>query len=129
MGNIVNKFFSKKIFTFFLDCISFNTPQAIIFNISVVFLILIIIPTNYLAYSPFKCVFKHIILPFIFRGNCPTGGIFANCECPACGLTRAMSELLHGDVSSALDYNVLVVPLFLMMLFVLVFNITKLIKK
>ncbi len=129
MGDHINRMFFKKIFIFFLDCISFNTPQAIIFNILIIFLMLAIIPTNYLIYSPVKCIFKNVIFPIIFSESCPVAGLFANCECPACGLTRALSSLLHGDISSALNYNVLVIPLFLVMLFVLILNIIKLIKK
>ena len=109
-----------------LDCISFNTPQAIVFNISIIFLVLIITPSNYLVYSPFKCVFKYLIFPLIFKGKCPIDGLFANCECPACGLTRGMSRLLHGDITSALEYNILVVPVFIMMIFVMIYNIIKL---
>jgi hypothetical protein len=93
-----------------------------------IFFILIIVPTHYLLYSPFNCIFKAIILPFIFNNNCPATGLFANCECPACGLTRALSSLLHGDISSALNYNLLVTPLFLVLLFVLILNVIKLIK-
>lgn len=125
MGKHLNQSFFRKIKNFFWDCVSFNTPKAIVFNLSFIFFILIITPSKYLIYSPAKCVFKNVILPFIFRGNCPTRGLFANCECPACGLTRGMSELLRGNISSAIDYNFLVIPLFFVMVFVLVFNIVK----
>ena len=88
-------------------------------------MLLAIVPTDFLIYSPIKCVFKNIILPFLFNGNCPTTGIFADCECPACGLTRGMSRLLHGDISSAIEYNFLVIPVFIVMIFVITINLIK----
>jgi hypothetical protein len=126
MGNKLS--FFKKIFTFFSDCISFNTPKVIVFNILIIFLTLILIPTNYLTKGPPICIFRTIILPLIFRGNCPTEGLFANCECPACGLTRALSSLLHGNLSAAVEYNKLIIPIFLIMCFILIFNVIKIIK-
>ena len=129
MGDkLKSRSFTKRFFSFLLDCVSFNTPQAIIFNISVAFLVLAITPINYVVYSPFRCVF-HILLPIIFGDSCPTSGIFANCEAPSCGLTRAMLSLLHGDIHSALEYNLLVIPVFFIMLFILIFNIYKLTRK
>lgn len=129
MGRIINKDLLKRIQIFFLDCISFNTPEAIVFNISVILLILVVLPTEYLVYSPAKCVFKNIIFPIIFRGNCPNNGILAGCECPACGLTRGMSRLLKGDIDSAIDYNLLTIPLLFLMISVMIFNIYKIHKK
>ena len=125
MGNKLSLNITNKLFRFFLDCISFNTPKAIVFNMSTIFLALIIIPTNYLVSLPSSCIFRNIILPIIFKRSCPTNGFFANCQCPACGLTRAMSSLLHGDIHAALEYNVLVIPLFFIMIYVLILNIIK----
>ena len=109
----------------FLDLVSFNTPQAKVFNLSAILIALASVPTKYLSYSPVKCVFKNVILPLVFRGNCPTSGIFAGCECPACGMTRAMSRLLHGDIVGAYNFNKGVFLVLLVMLVLIAINLVK----
>jgi hypothetical protein len=117
--------FSKTI----LEIISFGTPKAIVFNLTSILLILAAIPTNYLAYSPTKCVFKTFILPILFNGHCPATGIFSGCQCPACGLTRAMSRLLHGDFVGALNYNKIVFLVLSVMIVVIIINVAKIIRE
>ena len=119
----------KKSKNLFLDIVSFGTPEAIVFNLAVIFLILAIISTGSLGYLPVKCIFKDIILPAIFHGNCPQTGIFANCECPACGMTHAMSRLLHGDFDGAWSFNKGVFLVFGVMLYLLVYNCIKILKR
>jgi hypothetical protein len=114
---------------FVLDCLSFNTPKAIVFNISSIFFILLITPLNYLNSLPSFCIFKNFILPLVFRGNCPSNGLFAECHCPACGLTRALSSLLKGNLSIAINYNFLAIPVLIVMVTLLVVNVVKIIKK
>ena len=109
----------------FLDLVSFNTPQARVFNLSAILIALAVVPTKHLVYSPVKCVFKNVILPLVFRGNCPTSGLFAGCECPACGMTRAMSRLLHGDVVGAYGFNKGVFLVLLVMLVLIAINLVK----
>ena len=110
-------------FSFFLDVVSFNTPKARAFNLSAIFALLAIIPTSYLESFPIKCVFKHFLIPLFFNGSCPIDGIFSGCNCPACGMTRGMSRLLHGDFTGAYDYNKLVFLVFLLMAGVLIWNV------
>ncbi|MBU0472102.1 MAG: DUF2752 domain-containing protein [Nanoarchaeota archaeon] len=119
----------KALKNIFFDIISFGSPQARVFNLTSILLILRVIPTSGLSYSPFKCIFKHFLLPLIYRGNCPTTGLFANCECPACGLTRAMSRLIHGDLTGALAFNKLVILVFIVMITLIIINAIKIIKE
>jgi hypothetical protein len=112
-----------KIKKVFLDIVSFNTPQARVFNLCAVLVGLAVVPTKHLVYFPIRCVFKHVILPFVFGGNCPTTGLFAGCECPACGMTRAMSRLLHGDIVGAYNFNKGVFLVLLVMLVLIVVNL------
>jgi len=119
----------KKAKKIFFDIVSFGTPEAIIFNLIVILLILAIIPTSSLGYLPTKCIFKNIILPIVFNGECPETGIFAGCECPACGMTRAMSRLLHGDLNGAWNFNKGVFIVFSAMLAIIIINLRKLAKK
>lgn len=118
----------NKIKNIFFDLLSFGTPQAKVFNLSSILLILSVIPTKSLGILPIRCVFKHFLLPLIFNGNCPTSGIFAGCNCPACGLTRAMSRLLHGDLIGAWNFNKIVFIVFGIMIILIIINLIKSIK-
>lgn len=119
----------QKIKKFLLDIISFNTPQAIVFNLSMAFILLAILPTELLYRSPINGVFMTTIIPWVFKGNCPTEGIFANCHAPSCGMTRGMSRLLHGDFAGALEFNRAIFILLFIMLAVLIVNVVKSIKE
>ncbi len=68
--------------------------------LGVTFLLLAVIPPEVLAHFPSICVFKNL---FGF-------------ECAGCGMTRAVSSVLHLDLTSAMVHNqlvVVVVPLLL----------------
>ena len=113
----------------FLDHVGFNSPFSRFFNLSFILGFLAVYPTSSLGKLPFKCVFKNAILPLIFRGNCPTTGLFANCECPACGMTRAMSRLMHGDFVGAWSFNKMVFVVFAVMVVLIVYNLVLFIKQ
>ncbi len=119
----------SKIKKAFLDSISFNTPEARVFNISTVLAALAIVPTGSLVYSPFKCVFKHLLFPLIFGRVCPTEGLFAGCNCPACGMTRALSRLLHGDLKGSFAFNKMAVILLIAMVTMLIIDTVRIVKK
>lgn len=114
---------------FILDLISFNTPKARVVSLSAIISFFILLPTKYVECLPAKCVFKHFILPLIFNDKCPVNGLLANCECPACGMTRAMSRLLHGDTSGAYAYNRMVLLVLFVMLTVIAYNVYLVLRK
>ncbi len=118
----------KKIKKVFLDIVSFNTPEAIVFNLTSILVLLRIFPKSPWN-TPSLCVFKNFIFPLIFRGHCPTAGIFAGCNCPACGMTRAMSRLVRGDIVGAYAFNKGVFLVFIGMIVVIIVNMHKIIKK
>ncbi len=114
---------------FFLSFLSFDNPKTIVFNLTSILVILAVVPTKYLVYSPVKCIFRNVILPLIFRGSCPLTGFFAGCQCPACGMTRAMSRLLHGDVIGAWYFNRGVFLVLVVMIILIGVNVVKIIQK
>ncbi len=60
------------------------------------FLLLAVLPTELITRGPSLCLFKHVF------------GV----ACLGCGMTRAMSSLLHAEAGAALAYNKLVVVVF-----------------
>jgi len=72
------------------------------------------------------------IIPFEFIEDGPTICIFKNLlgiECPGCGMTRAFSCILHGDLIAAVSYNRLVVIVFPLFCLVLIRDIGSLLEK
>lgn len=59
-------------------------------------ILLALLPTACIESLPDICIF-HSVFGF---------------ECPGCGMTRALSALVHGDAASALRYNRLVLVVF-----------------
>ncbi len=118
----------KKFFSFFLELLSFDTPRAIVINLSTIIILLIAIPTSWLDHSPARCVFREWLLPWIYGNNCPISGLFAGCTCPGCGMTHALSRLLHLDFIGAREYNLGVFLVFGVMVFLIIWNVIKLIK-
>ncbi|MBD3319318.1 DUF2752 domain-containing protein [Candidatus Woesearchaeota archaeon] len=93
---------------------------------SVILFALAVLPTEFVLLSPSRCIFRQYILPLIFQNQCPSAGIFSDCLCPACGITRATSRLLHGDLDGALAYNWLAIPVVIGMIALAVINIFRL---
>ncbi|NCS70598.1 MAG: hypothetical protein COY38_04480 [Candidatus Aenigmarchaeota archaeon CG_4_10_14_0_8_um_filter_37_24] len=120
---------ANKVKKIIFDFLSFNTPKIRIFNLSSILLFLAILPTDYLSYLPSGCIFKNFILPLIFNKNCLDTGILAGCSCPACGMTRALSRLMHGDFKGAYNCNRFVFIVFSIMGFLLILDLIKLTRK
>ncbi|MFA7243792.1 MAG: DUF2752 domain-containing protein [Patescibacteria group bacterium] len=67
-------------------------------------------------------------MPLFFGSHCPSSGFFVGCRCPGCGMTHALSALMHGNLHAAIDYNILVVPLSLVVLYLIISSIIHLYK-
>jgi len=61
-----------------------------------------LLPTSFIEGLPDICVFRR----------------FFGFECPGCGMTRALSALLHGDLDAAWGFNRGVLVVFPMLCFV-----------
>lgn len=119
----------KSFFSFFSNLISFGTPLAIIINFLLILSFCFFIPISSLDLFPIKCIFKSYILPFLFNGNCPTSGLFAGCECPACGMTHSIYHILHGDFSLAWNTNKLSFLVISSIIILLFFNLNKIYRR
>jgi hypothetical protein len=75
----------------------------------------------------FACVLIFLsMIPFEFIEGGPTICVFKNLlgiECPGCGMTRAFSCILHGDLVAAISYNRLVAIVFPLFCLVLIKDI------
>lgn len=119
-------FIFHKLLYFLLDLLSFGTPLAIIINFIIILSFAFLIPINSLENFPIKCIFKHYILPFIFKGNCPTSGLFAECKCLGCGMTHSFHYILHGDFLLAWNTNKLSFLVMLGIIVLIFINLNKL---
>lgn len=102
----------KKVKEILLDIISFNSPQAKVFNLTSIFIIAATVPTDKLKYLPIRSIYESVFHIQLYSS----------------GMTRAMSRLFHGDFIGAWEFNKLVFPVFLTMLILNIINIVKCIK-
>jgi len=111
--------------TSIIEFLSFGSPRAVVYNLSAILLALAIVPTAFLEHLPVKCIWKSYVIPIFFKHNCPTSGIFTDCRCPACGLTRGVSSILHGEFSVGQNYNRLSIFVLLFMIGLIIYNLLK----
>jgi hypothetical protein len=71
-----------------------------------------LLPTPYIESLPGVCIFRH----------------FFGFECPGCGMTRALSALVHGDLAAALRFNRSVLVVFPLLCYVVTAGIWKEVK-
>jgi hypothetical protein len=69
---------------------------------------LALVPTPWLEHAPTVCLYRNLF----------------GLRCPGCGMTRALSALLHGEFAQAFLYNRLVVVAFPAILGVVLFDVT-----
>lgn len=118
-----------KIRNIFFEFLSLGSPKAVVVDFSVVFTALAIIPTAFLGQPGGICIWHRFVLPWIFHGFCPETGLLAHCFCPGCGITHAMSRLLHGDLIGAHGYNHLIYIVAGVVIMVYITNLLKMFKK
>lgn len=79
-------------------------------------LILLVIFTFYIIIYQFKmylpCVFKNIL----------------GYSCPACGLSRGINQIFHLNITNATKYNILSIPIFIFILFSIIWIVIDVIK-
>ena len=119
----------KNKYSTIIEIVSLSTPKGRVIAFSFLFSILALLPTRVLSNSPVKCIFKEYVLPFFYKGTCPTSGFFAYCNCPACGMTRGLSSILHGRFIDAWYFNKLSFVVFSIMIFIVMKDIIVLHKR
>jgi hypothetical protein len=70
---------------------------------------LMFVPTSFLESGHSLCLFKNLF------------GI----ECPGCGMTRALSGVLHGDFAGAFQYNKMIVAVFPLLAYLFIKAVAK----
>jgi hypothetical protein len=107
------------------EFIGLASPRAIVTVFSGGLAFLALAPVGYLERLPLKCLFKEWIIPWVLRGRCPQKGLFEGCQCPACGITHALANLLRGNLEKAWNLNKLAFPVLLIMLGLILLNARK----
>ena len=109
----------------FLEFLSFDSERAKVINLSSILLLLTIIPTKIIENDHSICIFKNFIFPIIFGENC---SFLGSCDCPACGMTRSFSNILHGNIKRAWSFNKLAFISLTIIITLVIINAIKLIK-
>ena len=109
----------------FFEFLSFNSERAKVVNLSSILLFLTIIPTKVIENGHSICIFKNFIFPTLFGEGC---SFIGGCDCPACGMTRSISNILHGNIKRAWSFNKLAFIALTIMVALIIINAIKLIK-
>ena len=109
----------------FLEFLSFDSERAKVINLSSILFLLAIIPTKIIENGHSICIFKNFIFPTLFGEGC---SFLGGCNCPACGMTRAFSNILHGNIKRAWSFNKLAFISLTIMVALVIINAIKLIK-
>jgi len=102
-----------------LETVSLGSPRGIIFMIlfGIIFMISI---TYFNVSSPFECIFKHYISPFLFGKEI---------ECLGCGMTTALVHIFKFEFTEAFEQNKLVFLVIATVVYLFVSNIIKMYRK
>lgn len=98
-----------------------GTPQSVLIVLISLLVIEAVVPTYYWdSHVLWHCPVKAYLMPLIFSGHCPTSGFFVDCRCPGCGITHALSALMHGNFQAAIHFNFLIVPVVILILYLMI---------
>ena len=101
----------KKIKFFILDLLSFDSVQARLINLSLILLLSLTLTYDKVKYIPVRSIYSLL-------------GIKAY----SIGMTRALSSLMHLDIKQALEFNKLIIIVFLVIMTLWIINLVKCIK-
>ncbi len=102
----------RRVLQKFLYVISLSKPLSRVIVFSLGLIILFVLPTEKLHYLPIRSAYESL---FNFKPY-------------SSGITRAVSRLLHGDVTGAWEFNPLVYLVIPLALFILIKDVLYLIK-
>jgi hypothetical protein len=102
----------KEIKIFLVEVLSLSNPKKRISTFISVLILLGMLPTRYLENLPNLSICKMLFGKYCF----------------SVGITRGVSALLKGDIALAIDYNWLSIPTLLIILWLIGFDIYKMIK-
>jgi hypothetical protein len=90
-----------------LDIFTFSYPKYRIFTVAGVLLILFIVPVSFLESMPNLSICSHVLGKY----------------CYSVGITRGVSSLLKGNLSQALNYNILAMPVFFGLILLIAYDL------
>ena len=97
----------------FFKIISFSDFRYRFFTFLIILFLLFIIPIEFLEKSPNLSICSYILGDY----------------CYSIGITRGVSSLLKGNLSQAINYNFLSVPVLVVMLLIIIRDFTKIISQ
>ncbi|MEK7096632.1 MAG: DUF2752 domain-containing protein [Patescibacteria group bacterium] len=109
----------KELFSFTRDAITLGSSRARVVVFSFFLIILTILPTEKLGPVGGICIFKNFIFPLLFGQRY---------NCPGCGITHAVSAVMHGNMVDAYNYNKLIIVVFPLIVLIISFDLINWIK-
>lgn len=107
----------KKSQNIFWEITTLSTPRARVVVFSLFLIFLALFPTQYLGEKGGHCIFHSFLFPLILKQSY---------YCLGCGLTHAVSRVMHGDFLGAYYYSKMIILVFPLILVILISDIIKL---
>ena len=100
----------KRTKSFILDFLTFSYPKYRIITIIIILLILLITPLSVFDSFPNLSICSHLLGKY----------------CYSVGITRGLSSLLKGDLAQAINYNFLSIPVLIVLMSIIFYDLFKL---